>query len=230
MPKIEYYITDGNKFIKQGMNNQYQLVTNVSIADAWDNLKVAKAVLENSIPKIWRSTFFVVKMKNGQLDKCSQTEAEKRERRNELTAANDEKREFTLNLYSFEEDLDVQKLISGFDSINKMLVDTENLKPELEKELTTLEFMLEDLKHYRLRKRLGTVNSYRFKELGDKIVAKRASLKNQLEILRKINQYRDAITNPIKDICKTIDNVQNKKYVPRVLLDLFENDNLEIEF
>lgn len=229
MSKVEYYITDGTKFIKQGINNQYRVVSNISIADVWDNLKVAKAILENSIPKVLRSGFFVAKLNNGKLDKCSKTEEEKKERRSELTAANDDKREFALNLYSFDEDLDVQNLISGFDAINKMLVETENLKPELEKELATLEFMLEDLKHYRLRKRLGTVNSYKFKELGDKIVARRASVKNQLEILRKINQYREVITNPIKDICKTIDGVQNKKYIPRVLVDLFENDNLDFE-
>lgn len=230
MARAEYYITDGTKFIKQAMNNQYKLVTNISVADVWDNPQVAKAILENSIPKVWRSGFFVAKLKNGQLDKCSKTEDEKRELRCELTSQNKDKKEFSLNLYSFEEDSSVQKLISGFNDINTMLSETENLKPELEKEIATLEFMLEDLKHYRLRKRLGTVNSYRFKELGDRIVAKRASLKNQLEILRKINQYRDAITNPIKDICKTIDSVQNKKYIPRVLVDLFENDNLDIEF
>lgn len=230
MSNVEYYITDGTRFIKQGINNQYKLVSNITIADVWDNLKVAKAILENSIPKALRNEFFVAKLNNGKLDKCSKTEKEKRERRNELTAANDKKREFVLNLYSFDEDVGVQNLISGFDAINKMLTETENLKPELEKELATLEFMLEDLKHYRLRKRLGTVNSYKFKELGDKIISKRTSVKNQLEILRKINQYRDSITNPIRDICKTIDSVQNKKYTPRVLVDLFENDNLEIEF
>lgn len=229
MSKTEYYITDGTKFIKQAINNQYKLVSNISIADVWDNLNVAKAVLENSIPKVWRSGFFVARLKDGELDKCSHTSEEKRERRNELTSANNEKREFSLNLYSFDDDLAVQKLVSGFNAINEMLIETENLRPRLENELATLEFMLEDLKHYRLRKRLGTVNSYRFKELGDKIVAKRASIKNQLEILRKINQYRDSLTNPIKDICKTIDGVQNRKYIPRVLVDLFENDNLDIE-
>ena len=228
MSSVEYYITDGNKFVKQAINNQYKLVSNIAIADSWDNLKVAKAILENSIPKVWRGGFFVAKVNNGELSKCSQTEDEKRGRRDELTSANGGKREFSLSLYSFKEDADVQKLISGFDSINKMLVETENLKTELEKELSTLEFMLEDLKHYRLRKRLGTVNSYKFKELGDRIVEKRTSVKNQLEILRKINQYRDSITNPIKDICKTIDSIQNKKYIPRVLINLFENDNLNI--
>lgn len=228
MGKAEYYITDGTKFVKQAINNQYKLVTNISVADVWDNPQVAKAILENSIPKVWRSGFYIAKYKNGQLDKCSKTENEKQELRIELTSQNKDKKEFVLNLYSFNEDTDVQKLILGFDNINTMLDETENLRPALEKQLAVLEFMLEDLKHYRLRKRLGTVNSYKFKELGDKIVSKRASVKNQLEILRKINQYRDVITNPIRDICKTIDAVQNKKYIPRVLLDLFENDNLDI--
>lgn len=195
MPKTEYYITDGKKFIKQGTNNQYKTVTNISIADIWDKSAVAKAVLDNSLPRAWRGTFYIAKYINGELVKCSQTRDEKQERREELTISNKNKREFELELYSFDEDTDVQKLIQGFDVVSDLLKNTQNLKPELEKELARLDFMLEDLKHYRLRKKLGTVDSYKFKMLGDIFLKKRLSLKNQLDILNKINQHREVVEN-----------------------------------
>lgn len=227
--KPEYYITDGTKFVKQNINGQYKTVSGMNLADVWDNAKVAKSVLSNSVPKVWRKTFYVAKYENGDLIKWSLSEDEKEERRDELTSANKEKREYKLGLYSFKEDKGIQDIIKGFEAVNTVLKDTENLHFELKKELTTLDLMLEDLKHYRLKKKLGTVDSYKFKKLGDEIVLKRVSIKNQLDILYKINQHRSAIQNQIKDICNTIDAVRNKTYTPRILLDLFENDNLDIK-
>lgn len=227
--KPEYYITDGVKFVKQNINGQYKTVSSMNLADVWDNAKVAKSVLSNSVPKVWRKTFYVVKYENGDLVKWSLSEDEKEERRDELTSANKEKREYKLGLYSFNEDKGIQDIIKGFEAVNTVLKDTENLHFELQKELTTLDLMLEDLKHYRLKKKLGTVDSYKFKKIGDEIVLKRVSIKNQLDILHKINQHRSAIQNQIKDICNSIAAVKNKTYTPRILLDLFENDNLDIK-
>lgn len=223
MSRPEYYITDGTKFIKQGLNNQFNTVTNISIADVWNKAQVAKAVLDNSIPKAWRGNFYIAKYTNGELIKCTKTKFEKQERREELTSNNKNKIEFELELYSFDDDEDVQKLIQGFDVVCDLLKDTENLKPQLEKEIATLDFMLEDLKHYRLMKKLGTVDSYKFKILGDAFIKKRVSLKNQLEILNKINQHREVINTSVKDITNTINLVKNKKYVPRIMVELFED-------
>ena len=223
MTTTEYYITDGTKFIKQGINNQFKTVTNISIADVWDRSAVAKAVLDNSIPRAWRGKFYIAKYINGELIKCTQTKDEKQERRDELTSNNGDKIEFELKLYSFDEDKDVQKLIKGFDVVSELLKDTENLKPKLEKEIAMLDFMLEDLKHYRLRKKLGTVDSYKFKNFGDVILKKRVSLKNQLDILNKINQHREVVGNSVKDITNTIKMVKNRKYTPRVMIELFED-------
>lgn len=223
MSTTEYYITDGTKFIKQGINNQFKTVTNISIADAWDKAQVAKAILDNSIPRSWRGKFYIAKYINGELIKCTQTRDEKQERREELTSNNENKIEFELELYSFDKDEGVQKLIQGFDVVSELLKSTEDLKPKLEKEIATIDFMLEDLKHYRLMKKLGTVDSYKFKSLGDAFIKKRVSLKNQLELLNKINQHRDVLGTSIKDITGTIKSVRNKKYVPRVMIELFED-------
>ena len=229
MAKSEFYITDGNKFIKQNTDNQYKTVSNFALADGWDNGQVAKSILNNSIPKALRSTFYVAKYENGQFIKWCLTNSEKQTNRDEITHQNKDNKCYNLDLYSFENDTDLQGIVSGFEMVDAILKQTDGMHFKLQKELTTLDLMLEDLKHYRLRRKLGTVDSYKFKKLGDDILLKRVSIKNQLEILNKINQYRFHIGEEVEDICKTINCVKNRKYVPRVLVDLYENDNLDIE-
>lgn len=136
---------------------------------------------------------------------------------------------YTLDLYSFDDDKEVDSIAKGFKDVWCSLNNTENLHYSLQNELTALEMMREDLKHYCLRKKLGTVDSYKFKKLENEVILRRASVKTQLELLYKINQYRKDIMPIIKDICKTIEEVRNRGYKPRILFDLFERDNLDID-
>lgn len=220
--RCEYYITDGNKFIKQDANNQYKTVSNFAIADNWDNGRVAKAILGNSVPKIYRKTFYVAKYEDGNFIKWSLSEEEKQSRRSSLTVQDDSKKEFKLGLYSFEDDKDVMSIVRGFDVVKSVLEETDKLHLELQEELHILEFILEDLKHYHLRKSMGTVDSYKLKKFEDKVILKRASIKNQLAILYKINQHRETLALQISDVCGTINSVRNQTYTPRMLPDLFE--------
>ena len=59
MKKAEYYITDGNNFVKQSINGQFSKVGNIAVADVWDKAQVAKAILDNSVPRAWRTTFYI---------------------------------------------------------------------------------------------------------------------------------------------------------------------------
>lgn len=221
--KVEYFITDGEKFVKQNANNQYKLVANFAIANSWDNAHVAKAILYNSVPAVWRNSLYVARYTDGSFVKWSLTDDEKQEYRDKITKQNKEKIGFKLDLYSFDGDDNVHSIINGFESVLEVLKSTKNLHLQLQEKLTTLDFVLEDLKHYQLKKKLGTVDAYKFKSFGDEIVLKRVSIKNQLEILYKINQHRSAIETQLKDICETINDVRNKTYVPRILVDLFND-------
>lgn len=225
----EYYITDGIHFIKKNVNNQYKKVSNFAIADSWDKGQVAKSILNNSIPESWRKTFYVAKYEDGSFVKWSFSEKEKEEYREDLIQNEYKTKAYQLKLYSFEDDKDVQEIIRGFEEAYEVLQKTKITHLVLQEKLSKLEFMYEDVKHYRLKKKLGTVDSYKYKKLGDDIIKKRMSVKNQLEILYKINQYRSELEKELKGICSTISEVRSKKYTPRMLVDLFENDNLDIE-
>ena len=219
-----YCITDGRVYIKQNIKEKYIVVNNFNLADTWNSYNVAKAVLENSISKSLRKSMYIANCDNSEIRKCSFSKEEKKEQRD-----NKDGLSFELSLYSFENDTDLQAIISGFELIEPILQKSEQLCLALQQELIRLDYALEDLKHYQLRKKLGTVDSYKFKKIGDKILNRRTSVKNQLEVLHKINKYQPQFKSGAKDICDVINEVKNKKYVPRVLVDLFENDNLDVE-
>lgn len=229
MKKIEYYITDGKDFIKQSINGQFKKVGNIAIADVWDKAQVAKAVLDNSIPRVWRSTFYIAKCENGILEKTILSQAEKARKRNEILPMEENSKGYNLDLCAFDEDGNIKEVVSAFENVRNVLSKSRKTEEELSDRLQLLDCAFEDLKHYHLKKKLGTVDAYKRDRLESKILLERRSVKTHLDIIRKINQHYFDISTHINDICMTIDTIRNRKYVPRVLFDLFENDNLDME-
>lgn len=230
MKKAEYYITDGNNFVKQSINGQFSKVGNIAVADVWDKAQVAKAVLDNSVPRAWRTTFYIAKCENGMLEKQTLSQVEKIQRRNDVLPPKDETKGYNLDLYIFDEDSSIKEVVDTFENMRNILENSKVVEEELKNRLQLLECAFEDLKHYHLKKKLGTVDAYKRDRLESKILLERRSVKNRLDIIQKINQHQSNMSNQIKDVCKMIDAIRNRKYVPRVLHDLFENDNFDTEF
>lgn len=92
-----------------------------------------------------------------------------------------------------------------------------------------MNWAVEDIKHYHGKKALNSRDGFRLNRLEDKAIIKRISMKNQLEVSKKLMKHYSSIISQIEDICSTIDELRNQKYIPRVLPDLFENDNLDID-
>lgn len=230
MKKAEYYITDGNNFVKQSINGQFSKVGNIAVADVWDKPQVAKAVLDNSVPRAWRTTFYIVKSENGILEKQTLSQMEKAQKRIENLPQKDDTKGYNLDLYIFGEDENIKDVVNTFENMQHILDISKDIEEELKNRLQLLECAFEDLKHYHLKKKLGTVDAYKRDKLESKILLERRSVKTRLDVIQKINQHRSNISNQIKDVCKTIETIRNRKYIPRVLHDLFENDNFDVEF
>ena len=230
MKKTEYYITDGNNFVKQSINGQFSKVGNIAVADVWDKPQVAKAVLDNSVPRAWRTTFYIVKSENGILEKQTLSQMEKAQKRIENLPQKDDTKGYNLDLYIFGEDENIKDVVNTFENMQHILDISKDIEEELKNRLQLLECAFEDLKHYHLKKKLGTVDAYKRDKLESKILLERRSVKTRLDVIQKINQHRSNISNQIKDVCKTIETIRNRKYIPRVLHDLFENDNFDVEF
>ena len=229
MKKVEYYITDGNNFVKQSINGQFSKVSNITVADVWDKPQVAKAVLDNSVPRAWRANFYVAKLKDDVLEKQTLSHSEKSQKRAENTVIIDKNKGYELDLYVFDEDSNIQEIVKAFENVRNVLEKSKKTEEDLRDRLQVLDCAFEDLKHYHLKRKLGTVDAYKRDKLESRILLERRSVKTQLDILKRINQHHIDINSHIKDVCETISTIRNRKYVPRVLVDLFENgiDSLE---
>lgn len=226
MSKREYYITDGEKFVKQNTSGKYVFISNPVIADVWESIKVAEAILQNSLPRALSPKFYVAHYDNGNFTKVSLSEVEKRSRRERLTVSNNKDKVFTLNLYSFDDDEEVQKLIRGFEDVREIFKATVNKYRTLEESLCAIDYIDEDLTHYLGRKSFNAFNGYRHNNIKQKVFLKRVSIKNQIEIVKKLNKHYEETIHHIEDICNTIAKLRTQVYKPRVLPDLFENDEL----
>lgn len=221
--KTEYYITDGNRFVKQKINNQYALVNTYTIADCWDKYQVAKAVLDNSVPKSWRKSFYVAQLKDGVMSKKSLSQDEKDNVKSEILCDRKEIQTYELNLYKNKKDFGFDTISTAFNVVKDCLDSSEKELQDLKNRLQFLDCAYEDVKHHHLQENLGTVKAYKRDSLESEILGERMHIKNKIEIYRKINQHRQSVFEAIKDVCNTFDIIENKKYIPRVLPELFES-------
>lgn len=231
MAKKEYVITNGYKYIKKDARGKYSLTTNLSIADVWTAKKTAESILHNSVPGNMRFKLYVAELKDGKII-GQETVSQKQvvDCRERLNIPKDGS--YFLQQYSFENDKELQDMIKGFKDVYGILSKYANnhSHQKLEEKTMTMNYVVEDIKHYHGKKALNVRDGFKLNKLEDKAIVKRISVKNQLEISRQLVKYGDVIFAAVKDICETIDNIKNQKYKPRVLLDLFENDNLDVEF
>ena len=226
---MEYVITNGTRFIKQDVRGKYKLVNNSVLADIWDKKEKAESVLFNSVPPYMRYSLYVAELKNGIPEQETLSKKQIVECREQVKVNNDA---YELSKYSFDDDEEVQKMIKGFNDVREVLKNysTDKVHKQLEERTMYMNYAVEDIKHYHGRKALNARDGFKLNKLEDKAIIKRISVKNQLEIARKLNKHCKSIIEQIEDICDTIECLRNQRYVPRVLPDLFENDNLDIEF
>lgn len=220
--KLEYYITDGNRFVKQNIKNQYSLVGNYAIADCWDKYQVAKAVLDNSVPNAWRRTFYVAQLRNGVMEKKSLTQDEKGIVKSEATTLDNTCNSYELKLKGNKKDFGMDTLITAFEIVGNYLGMVEKELQEQQNRLQFLNYAFEDVKHHHLQENLGTVKAYKRDNLESEILGERLLVKNKIEICQKISQHKQSMSKAVEDICRTFDIIKNKKYAPRVLPELFE--------
>lgn len=229
MSKREYLITDGKNFIKQDISGVYKKVTNITLADTWDSIAVPEAIINNSVPVAQRNNLYVCSLQGDKTEKCTLSINEKRERKDRVLSPEREEKTYKLLQYSFDKDEEVQSLIKGFKNVRDTLKSNAGSYRKYEEKLCKIDYIDEDLTHYLGRKNFNARDGYKLTGLKQKAYLKRVSIKNQIEIIKKFEKHYIKIIDAIDDICNTIDELRNQKYKPRMLVDLFENDNLNIE-
>lgn len=199
----EYIITDGSRFIFRNHSGKYVPVQSEVMADIF-NKKQAERILNNSLPKALRTTFYVEKY-----DKPSESIKQVTEKELEN---NTEKVMISEN---------IQKWLDRISDLNGLAKEAQSRKEELIKQLHKIEDELLDIEHYIEFSNLNAAQGYKASKDIKECRMKRRSVKNELLVLDIILEQRvDAIVS--EEIHKKIQALDRRTYKPRIRKDLFD--------
>lgn len=199
----EYIITDGSRFIFRNHSGKYVPVQSEVMADIF-NKKQAERILNISLPKALRTTFYVEKY-----DKPSESIKQVTEKELEN---NTEKVMISEN---------IQKWLDRISDLNGLAKEAQSRKEELIKQLHKIEDELLDIEHYIEFSNLNAAQGYKASKDIKECRMKRRSVKNELLVLDIILEQRvDAIVS--EEIHKKIQALDRRTYKPRIRKDLFD--------
>lgn len=200
-----YVITNGNgSYIRyDASSKKYVPIRSSKQAAQWDNIGKATAVLNNSIAKSIRSGYSVqfigtepnsVKDETVQKKICSMAIVD--------DSIDDWAKKLTL----------IADIMQGSDK----------RKDELNERLSEIDKKKIDIEHYI---EFGRFNAYQgfmcFKMLQN-VLQQRRKYKNELEVINLIKNCRFD-RESIVSLSKTVSEIRNKKYSPRILPELFKS-------
>lgn len=210
-----YVITDGHgTYIrKDSFSRKYVPVRNEVCAEKFDQRSKAANILKNALGKNIRNGYkieerFVVGHIDETESKCLPVTCDKNKVVKEL--ANEP-----------IPDDQIEKWTSGVENIVEFITDAEKRKEVLTSQLSEVDKEITDIHHYI---EFGRFNAYQgwlaFNMLRQRL-KKRRRIKDELRIIVEIGECK--ITSDMMiDINNAINRLSNKRYVPRVLTQLFE--------
>ena len=199
----QYVITDGTRWIVRDRHGKYVPTSCEALADVYSN-KQANSIFQNQLSKALKSCFHVEKTdKPPELIKQITQE---KVNENTETPSNSE---------------NIQYWIDKVSDLNGLASEALHRKDDLLSQLSKVDQELSDIDHYIEFVNLNAAQGYKaYKMIKDRRIIRR-SIKNELDILNIILGKK--ISETAKDeIQKAVSGMDNRKYEPRVLNELFD--------
>ena len=199
----QYVITDGSRWITKNRNGKYVPTTCEALADTFGN-KEANSVYNNNLSKALKSCFRVMKVdKPPELVKQITQE---KVNENTETPSNSE---------------NIQYWIDKISDLNGLASEALHRKDNLLSQLSKIDQELSDIDHYIEFVNLNAAQGYKaYRMIKDRRIIRR-SIKNELDVLNIILSKKISET-ATDEIHKAITGMDNRKYEPRVLNELFD--------
>ena len=199
----QYVITDGTRWIMRDRNGKYVPTSCEVLADVYNN-KQANSIFQNSLPKALKSCFHLQKIdKPPELVKQI-TQEEVKE--NTETPSRSE---------------NIQYWVDKVSDLNGLASEALHRKDILLNQLSKVDQELSDINHYIEFCNLNAAQGYKaYKMIKDRRIIRR-SIKNELDVLNIILGKKISET-ATDEIHKAITGMDNRKYEPRVLNELFD--------
>lgn len=199
----QYVITDGTRWIMRDRKGKYVPTSCEVLADVYSN-KQANSIFQNSLSKALKSCFHLQKIdKPPELVKQI-TQEEVKE--NTETPSRSE---------------NIQYWVDKVSDLNGLASEALHRKDILLNQLSKVDQELSDINHYIEFCNLNAAQGYKaYKMIKDRRIIRR-SIKNELDVLNIILGKKISET-ATDEIHKAITGMDNRKYEPRVLNELFD--------
>lgn len=207
MPKREFVLTNGVKFIKQDADGKYKQTSSIGLADIFDSQTIADNVRMNSVPKSLSRTYRVAEIVDGEIVQIQAFVTAEKVRTGDTVHFN--------NSYWNNEWC---KCFAPLDGIFEKAAKRGN---ELIREIRDIEFEIVDVEHYIEFNNLNAREGYKIYKKLNELFCKRRDLKFEQKIVNAINKNHKA-SECIADIVSTIKECKNDTYKPRILAELFK--------
>ena len=199
----QYVITDGNRWIMRDRKGCYVPTACEALADIYGN-KEANSVYNNNLSKALKSCFRVQKYdKPPELIK-QMTHEETQEKTEKMSIAEN-----------------IQYWIEKVNGLNGLASEALHRKDKLVDQLSTVDKEICDILHYIEFCNLNAAQGYKAYKMIKERRIRRRSIKNELQVLDTIlgKKISETATDEIE---KVILGMDNRKYEPRVMRELFD--------
>lgn len=211
---MRYFLVErsGQHYLRQNEDGDYVPVKNVILATSWEQQPKAKNVLENCLNKNLRGRYKVIGVELPEDAPVKKIVVKPNE-------------EFSKSIAKEEiADGESAKWIGSLDTMTSFIADSEVRKDELVLSLSNVDKEVSDILHYI---EFGKFNAYQgylaFNMLKQRLM-KRRKIKDELSILQQIGECQIS-SEKLNNIRASINSLDNRKYEPRVLKELFEQVN-----
>lgn len=199
----QYVITDGNRWIMRDRKGCYVPTACEALADIYGN-KEANSVYNNNLSKALKSCFRVQKYDQPPELIKQMTHEETQEKTEKMAIAEN-----------------IQYWIEKVNGLNGLASEAVHRKDKLVDQLSTVDKEICDILHYIEFCNLNAAQGYKAYKMIKERRIRRRSIKNELQVLDIIlgKKISETATDEIE---KAISGMDNRKYEPRVMRELFD--------
>lgn len=204
-----FIITDGNKnYIRRDINGRYVKVKSRALADEFSDRWKAKKVLDNNLNPKARKGYYISEEETGIMNPEIPVIQNPQPIKIEVKVNTDECVD------------KIGELKDKILNLQKFVTENENRRTKLCDSLSSTDKEITDIQHYIEFSDLDADESLKVYQMLKERLKSRRNIKNELSILRQLVDCKME-TSMLDDILIAISELDNKKYVPRVLTELF---------
>ena len=226
--RIEYTIKDqNNRYIHRDILGKFGFTTSEALAERYETRQAAKNILENCLPKAMRKGFDVYEIMVEESVKDSENQEENQETEktdNPGTPMNTIRPKVEEALRIANEPIvknRMSDLAASFDSLKEIIGNITERKTELYESLSAIDSEISDINHYiELVDGLNAYQGYLAYRMLRQKLRQRRQIKDEILISKTIENCNISVSE-LSRISNCIAGLENRKYEPRVLDELF---------